>query len=119
MKQFQSVDDYISSQPAEMKSKLALIRHTIKKIVPEAEEVISYGMPAFRLNGMLVYYAAFKKHYSFFFGAAVTAAFLPELTDYKTSKGTIQVPAEDPVPLKLLTKITRYAVKMKRDKKKR
>ena len=109
MKQYQSIDEYISLQSPEMKPKLKLIRNTIKKIVPGAEEVISYGMPAFRYHGMLVYFAAFKNHYSFFFGPAVTKDFAKELTGYETSKATIQVPSGKPVPVRLLTKMTRYA----------
>jgi len=119
MKEFKSVDDYIASQPTGFRPKLELIRQTIKKIVPEAEEVISYGMPAFRLNGMLTYYAAFKNHYSFFFGPAVTAAFKNELKDYETSKATIKIPAGQPVPVRLLTKLTKYAVKVRAENAKR
>jgi uncharacterized protein YdhG (YjbR/CyaY superfamily) len=111
MKQFRSVDDYISSQPQEIRPTLERIRQTIKKVVPEAEEIISYGMPAFRYHGMLGYYAAFQKHYSFFFGPSVTRHFLKVLKSYETSKGTIKVPLEKPVPVRLLTAITKYAAK--------
>ncbi|CAN5658612.1 hypothetical protein BH11BAC1_BH11BAC1_26020 [soil metagenome] len=109
MKAYQSIDDYISAQSPEMKPKLELIRQTIQKLVPEAEEVISYGMAAFRYHGMLAYFAAFKNHYSFFFGPAVTKAFLKDLVSYETSKATIKIPKEKAVPVQLLKRLTKYA----------
>ena len=61
-----NVDDYIASQTVELRTTLEKIRHTVKKAVPKAEEVISYRMPAFKHHGMLVFFAAFKNHYSIF-----------------------------------------------------
>ena len=110
MKQFSSVDDYITSQQQAVKPKLELIRQTIQKIVPEAEEIISYGMPAFKLHGMLAYYAAFKNHYSLFV-PAVLHRFKDELKVYETSKATWKIPNEKPVPVRLLTKIIKHAAK--------
>ena len=116
MKIYSSVDDYILSPEKDFRPKLELIRQTIKKIVPEAEEVISYGMPAFRYYGMLAYYAAFKNHYSFFFGPAVTRAFAKDLIGYKTSKATIQIPADKPVPVQLLKSMTKYSARLNEKK---
>ncbi|MEO8088302.1 MAG: DUF1801 domain-containing protein [Bacteroidota bacterium] len=101
-----------------MKPKLELIRQTIQKIVPDAEEVISYGMPAFRFHGMLGYFAAFKKHYSFFFGPAVTKAFMKDLSAYETSKATIKIPMEEQVPVQLLKRLTKYAAVLNKEKAK-
>jgi uncharacterized protein YdhG (YjbR/CyaY superfamily) len=110
------VDAYISAQPELIRPKLQLIRRTISKLVPDAEEVMSYGIPAFRYHGLLAHYAGFKSHYSFFFGPEVTKAFLKELSDYETSKATIKIPADKPVPVQLLTRLTRYAKKNNEEK---
>ena len=87
------------------------MRATIKKAAPKAEEVISYGMPAYRLDGVLVYFAGYGKHIGFYPTGRGVAAFQQELTKYKTSKGAIQFPLDKPLPLALITKIVRFRVK--------
>ena len=99
------IDTYLSLQPENVQSKLEKLRQIIKAAAPDAEEVISYGMPAFRLNGMLVYFAGFKNHYSFFPGnASLIANMEEELKGYKTSKGTIQFELDKPLPVALIKK---------------
>ena len=78
--------------------------------MPNAEEKISYGMPTFALNGNLVHFAAFKKHIGLYPTSSGMVAFLPELSEYKTGKGSIQFPLEKPIPYDLISRITKYRV---------
>lgn len=110
-------DSYLALQPEKVREVLEKLRQTIKSSAPEAEEVISYGMPAFRYHGMLVYFAAFKNHCSFFPGSIVEKM-KNELKNYKTSKGTIQFTAEKPLPAALVKKIIKARVKENLNKKK-
>lgn len=110
-------DSYLALQPEKVRDVLEKLRQTIKSSAPEAEEVISYGLPAFRYHGMLVYFAAFKNHCSFFPGSIVEKM-KNELKNYKTSKGTIQFTAEKPLPTALVKKIIKARVKENLNKKK-
>jgi uncharacterized protein YdhG (YjbR/CyaY superfamily) len=110
-KKVKSVDEYIHSFPIDIENKLEKIRQTIKKAAPKAEEVISYQMPAFKLNGMLVWYSAFKNHIGFYPTARAIEIFKKELNKYETSKGTIKFPNDKKIPLTLISKITKYRVK--------
>lgn len=90
MKKVASVEEYLESVPKDMRAALDKLRKTIKAAAPDAEEVISYQMPAFRQNGTLVYYAAFKDHCSFFPGSAqVRRQFSAELKPFEAGKGTL------------------------------
>lgn len=103
-----TVDDYLAAVPEPARSTLNKVRSTIRSVVPkEAEEVISYGIPAFKYSKVLVWYAAFANHCSFFPTAAVIAKFKDELKSYKISKGTIQFPTDKPIPAALLKKIVK------------
>lgn len=106
---FESVDDYIAARPEPARSVLARLRSTMKKALPKAEEVISYGIPAFKVGGRpVIYFAAWKQHYSVYPStSAVVAAFKKELTGYHVSKGTIRFPFTEPIPLKLIRGIVR------------
>ena len=96
------------------------MRAVIRSAVPrEATETISYGMPAFKHNGVLVWLAAFKDHCSFFPTASVIEAFKEELKDYPTSKETIQFPTEKPLPVALVKKLVKARVAQNEGKKKR
>jgi uncharacterized protein YdhG (YjbR/CyaY superfamily) len=106
-----NVDDYIASFPVETQELLTQIRNTIKKMVPQAEETISYSMPTFKLNGNLVYYAAFKNHIGFYALPQGNEAFKKELQEYKTGKGSIQFPIDKPLPLDLIKRIVEFRVK--------
>lgn len=120
MKKFSSIDEYILSAPKEVQKKLESIRQIVKEAAPEANEKISYGMPAFNLNGKrLLYFGAFKNHVSLFpASSAANAAFKKDLADYETSKGTVRFPLDKPLPLTLIHQIVEYRVKENQTKKK-
>jgi uncharacterized protein YdhG (YjbR/CyaY superfamily) len=92
---FKTVDEYIASQTPEVQLILQKVRQTIKEAAPNAEEVISYQMPAFQQGSILVWYAAFKKHIGFFPKTSAMEQFKDKLVTYKTSKGTIQFPYDN------------------------
>jgi uncharacterized protein YdhG (YjbR/CyaY superfamily) len=110
-KNHKSVDDYIADFPSEVQKTLRVIRSAVRKAAPQAEETISYGMPAFKQNGALVYFAAYKNHIGFYPTSSGVREFKSHLSKYKTSKGTIQFPIDKPVPLGLITKIVKFRVK--------
>jgi uncharacterized protein YdhG (YjbR/CyaY superfamily) len=105
---FQNTDDYIAAFPARTQRVLKQLRKTIKKAAPHAEEFISYNMPAFKQNGILAYFAAYKNHIGFYATSAPIEAFKDELTNYKTSKGAIQFRIEDGIPAALVTRIIQF-----------
>lgn len=107
---YSSIDEYINSFPLPTQAKLTELRNLIRELVPEAKEKISYQMPAFTLNGMLLYFAGYTKHIGFYPGASTIEAFRIELKDYKTSKGTVQFPLNQPLPIKLITRIILFRV---------
>ena len=112
-----TVDEYLAGVPEPARSTLQHLRDVIRAVVPkETTEVISYGIPMFKFNGMLVGYAAFKKHCSLFpTGSGVLDLFEEELRGYRTSKGTIQFPADQPLPDALVRKIVKARVKENRE----
>ena len=110
-KKINNIDKYILMFSSDIQKILEKIRQTIKKAVPDAEEVISYGMPAFKFHGMLAWFAAFKKHYSIFMRPKVLQVFKEDLKQYELSKSAIKIPLDKPVPIKLITKIIKYAAK--------
>jgi uncharacterized protein YdhG (YjbR/CyaY superfamily) len=114
---FLSVDAYINAQTKEATDKLKVIREIIKKNAPNAVETISYNMPAYKLNGILVYYAAFKNHYSLFPGPGAIFTFKTKLKGYELSKGTIKFSFNKPIPKKLISEIVKYKVKKNLKKK--
>jgi uncharacterized protein YdhG (YjbR/CyaY superfamily) len=102
------VNDYLARLPEDSRAALEQLRQTIKSIVPEAVEVISYQIPTFKYKGrMLVSYAAFKEHCSFFPGAAPIEAHRNELRSYQISKGTIRFPIDKPLPAALVKKLVK------------
>jgi uncharacterized protein YdhG (YjbR/CyaY superfamily) len=107
----QSVDEYIDSYSPFVRERLTEIRKAIKKAAPEAEEKISYRMPAYTLKGMLLYFAAHSNHIGFYPMTTALAAFKDELSTFKTAKGTIQFPNDKPLPLKLITDIVKFRAK--------
>jgi len=112
MKSATSVEEYLNLFPDAQRNALQKIRKAIKETAPKAEEVISYGMPGYKLNGVLVYFGGFKNHCSFFPASyAVIKQFAEELKGYKTSKGTIQLPPEKPVPSALIRKMVQARIK--------
>jgi|SRR5271165_315398 len=107
---FKSVDEYIASQPEEARRVLERVRAAIRKAVPEAEEVISYKMPTFKLNGSpLLYFAGWKKHYSLYpANDRVVAAFKEDLAPYEIKKSTIHLSLSEPVPVTLIERIAKF-----------
>lgn len=102
------IDAYLASLAADARVGLLKLRKAIAAAAPGAQEAISYGIPAFRFQGrVLVWYAAFSHHSSFFPGAAAIAAHAADLKAYKTSKGTIQFPPHRPPPARLVAKLVR------------
>jgi uncharacterized protein YdhG (YjbR/CyaY superfamily) len=110
MIKFKTIDEYHHSFPAAIQKRLNEIRKTIKSAAPEAEEEISYNMPAFRQNKVLVYYAAAKEHIGFYPTPKPIKVFSVELSGYKASKGAIQFPLDKKIPVALIKKIVKFRV---------
>jgi len=107
---FKSVNEYFSAFPVSTRKILQQVRDTIKKAAPNAEEVISYNMPAFKLNSVLVYFAGYQNHIGFYPTASGIEAFKKEFSTYKWSKGAVQFPVDEPLPLQLISKIVAFRV---------
>jgi len=103
-------DEYIKSFPAEIRELLQQIRQTIKQAAPHAQEVISYGMPAYRQHGVLVYFAAQSRHIGLYPGAAAMINFAKELSAYKSGKGSVQFPFDQPMPLEVVAGIVKFRI---------
>jgi uncharacterized protein YdhG (YjbR/CyaY superfamily) len=110
---FANVDEYISVQPEAAKVALQLVRSTIRKALPEAEEVISYKMPAYKLHyGIVLYFAGWRKHYSLYpAGERLVATLKDRLPSHMVSKGTIRFPLSEPVPVDLIERIAKFRAK--------
>src|SRR5215471_3540690 len=110
---FKSVDDYIAAQPQAAQRVLGRVRGTIRAALPRAEEVISYQIPAYRLDGRpTLYFAGWKQHYSLYpAGERLVAAFKDELAGHVIRKGTIRFSLSEPVPVKLIGRIAKFRVK--------
>jgi len=106
-----NIDEYIAKFPKDVQEILQKIRATIQEAAPDAEEAISYGMPAFKLKGVLVYFAAHKKHIGFYPGSTGIEKFKKELSDYDGSKGTVRFPLDEPIPYDSITKLVIFRVK--------
>ena len=105
-----TIDEYIAEQAPSVRPFMEKLRQIINKNAPDAEEVISYGMPAYKFHGMLLYFSAFTNHYSLFAFPDAIIAFKDKLKDYELSKGTIKFSYNKPVPVKLITEIVKYKV---------
>jgi uncharacterized protein YdhG (YjbR/CyaY superfamily) len=107
---FNSVEEYIASQPDAVRQVLERLRSTIRKAVPRAEELLSYQMPGYKLQGdPLLYFAAWKQHYSLYPATAqLVAAFQDELAPYEVNKSTIRFPLSAPVPVKLIERLAKF-----------
>jgi uncharacterized protein YdhG (YjbR/CyaY superfamily) len=109
-RRFNGIDEYIATFPNDVQGKLEGLRSAIKEAAPDAEEVISYGMPAFKMNRVLVYFAAYKSHIGFYPTASGIIAFKDELSRYEQSKGAVRFPIEEPVPLDLVRRMVKFRV---------
>ena len=105
-----SVDDYIDSQPEAVQAILVHVRAAIRRAVPRAEESISYNLPTYKLDGRpLIYFAAWKKHYSIYPATAtLIEEFKDELAPYEIEKGTIRFPYSEPAPVNLIARIAKF-----------
>jgi uncharacterized protein YdhG (YjbR/CyaY superfamily) len=108
-----SVDEYIASQPEAVQRVLKRVRSAIRKVVRGAEEMISYGIPTYKLHGRpVIYFAAWTRHYSLYPSTnRLVSAFNDELAPYEISKGTIRFPLSEPVPVKLIEGIAKFRAK--------
>ncbi len=111
-KQLKMIDEYIGAFPKEVQDVLEKIRSAIRESAPKAEEAISYGIPAFKLNGGRgsVYFAGWKNHIGFYPTPSGIEAFKKELAPFKQEKGSVQFPLDKPIPYDLVKKIVRYRV---------
>lgn len=109
--EFRNIDDYIEHAPIEVQKKLRELKAVIKAEVPDAQERIAYGMPTFSQYGNLVHFAAFKNHIGFFPAPSGIENFKDELAKYKTSKGTVQFPLEEEIPMDLVREIVHFRLK--------
>lgn len=117
-KSIKNIDEYIADFSTETQAILQEIRATIKKSAPDATESISYGMPAYKLNGKpLVYFAAFKNHIGFYATPTGHAEFAEELSIYKQGKGSVQFPIDKPMPLDLISDIVQFRVMQNLERK--
>ena len=103
-----TIDEYITRFPEAIQEQLQLIRQTIKKAAPNAQETIKYTMPTFTLNGNLVYFAGFNNHIGFYGTPKGNAALQKELSAYKQGKGSIQFPLSQPMPLDLIARMVKF-----------
>ena len=104
-----NIDEYIASFPKDVQLLLQQVRATIQKVAPDAEETISYAIPTFKLNGKnLVHFAGFKNHIGFYPAPTGMEAFKKDFSRYKTGKGSVQFPVDEPLPLALITRIVKF-----------
>ena len=116
--QFKTVDGYIKTFPKDVQGILRKMRLTIRRAAPEAVEAVSYQIPTFKLNGNLVWFAAFKKHIGFYPTTSGIKAFKKELSAYKGAKGSVQFPLDKPIPYDLVKRIVIFRVDENSKKKK-
>lgn len=103
-----NIDEYIIQFPIEVQDRLQVVRKTIKQMAPDATEVISYSMPAFKQKNILVYFAGYKQHIGFYPGASGIENFKEEISKYKWAKGSVQFPHDEPLPLDLISRIVEF-----------
>jgi uncharacterized protein YdhG (YjbR/CyaY superfamily) len=106
-----SVDEYIASFDGDVRDRLERIRAVIREAAPKATEVISYGMPAYKMKKILIYFAAHKNHIGLYPTPAATSAFKEELKPYEAGKGSIKFPNDEPIPYDLIRRIVEFKVK--------
>lgn len=106
-----TIDEYIADFPRDVQPLLEKVRATIRKAAPDATEAISYQMPTFKLHGNMIHFAGYNQHIGLYPGSRPIEEFKDELSKYKTSKGTIQLPLDKPIPAGLIARITKFCVK--------
>ena len=113
-----TVDEYIASLPPDLQERASAMRGFIRSLVPEAGEKMAYGIPTYTLRGNLVHFGVYQSHVGFYPGSEAIEHFKDDLGVYKTSKGTVQFPLEQPLPFDLIERIVRYRVAQSQGKKK-
>jgi uncharacterized protein YdhG (YjbR/CyaY superfamily) len=113
---FKNVDDYIRRFPKPTQLLLQELRKAIQETASEAEETISYNMPAYKYHGVLCYFAGYENHVGFYPTGSPISFFENDLTAYKTSKGTVQFPLNKPVPKSLVKKMVKFKIKENQEK---
>lgn len=108
---FSTIDEYIAGFPEEIQKKLREMRQVIKEAAPDAQEKISYQVPTYFLHGNLVHFAGYKKHIGFYPAPSGLAAFQDEISKYPNSKGAVQFPLDQPLPIDLVKKIVVFRVR--------
>ena len=116
MEKANNTDEYLAGFSGETRKQLEEIRAIIKTAAPEAKEVISYGMPAFKMNSVIVYFAGYANHIGFYPTGTGIAAFQNEISGYKNSKGAVQFPIDKPLPKELITKMVHFKIEEDRAK---
>jgi uncharacterized protein YdhG (YjbR/CyaY superfamily) len=111
MKSYKDIDSYIEASSKEARPYLRQLRAIIRKVAPQAQEAISYGVPTYKQSGNLVHFGAFKDHVSLFPTSSGVTAFKKDLSKFKIAKGTIQFPLDKPLPVGLIKKIIAFRVK--------
>lgn len=115
----ENVDAYIADFPVGVQTLLKQIRSTIRSAAPLSKETISYAIPTYKLNGMLVHFAGYKSHIGFYPGADGITKFAAELAEYKTSKGAVQFPLDKQLPVGLISRIVKFRIKQNLEKTKK
>lgn len=111
MKNFANVDEYINDFEGETRERLIATRKLILETAPQVQESISYGMPAYKMNGKpLVYFGGYKSHIGFYATPTGHQAFEKELSKYKQGKGSVQFPLDEPLPAKLIKEIVLFRI---------
>jgi uncharacterized protein YdhG (YjbR/CyaY superfamily) len=111
-----NIDEYIAGFPPDVQAILGNIRATIRRAAPDAEEIISYRMPAFRLRGILVYFAAFRKHIGLYPPVRGDAKVEKAVAAWAGPKGNLQFPLDQPIPFELIARIVKLRVKQNQAK---
>jgi uncharacterized protein YdhG (YjbR/CyaY superfamily) len=111
-----TIDDYIAAFPPDVQAILEKIRSTVREAAPQAEEKISYKMPAFFLDGVLMFFAAFKKHIGMYPPVRGDEKLNKELARYRGEKGNLKFPLDEPMPYELIAKVVKFRVKEHRDR---
>ncbi|MGE0598252.1 MAG: iron chaperone [Dehalococcoidia bacterium] len=112
-----TVDEYISAFPTEVRERLEVVRALVREVAPAATETISYGMPTFKEHGAtLVHFAAFQNHIGLYGASRAAEVFADEIGKNKTTKGSIQFPSNEPLPLELIRKIVEFRVREARER---
>jgi uncharacterized protein YdhG (YjbR/CyaY superfamily) len=112
-----TIDEYIQGFPAHVQGILSELRSTIRQAVPQAVEKISYRIPTFYFNGNLVHFAAFERHIGFYPGPSGIAHFQKDLKKYKSAKGSVQFPLDEPLPVELIAAIVKFRMAENSQKK--